>query len=121
MHAGHRTTLIALAAALAGWPASAQAPEQPRPEAAEAFPPPVSAVEVTPRGRGYTVERTPLAVLSNDPDARAILDEELPGLTTHPLFPDLRGGSITSLIPIAQGMITPNTLRIIQEKLDALP
>jgi hypothetical protein len=129
MSAKTATALLALAIMLPALPATAQSlsgvqvyevpaeagPETPSP------PPEPSAVVITPSpGRGYTVEHTRLAQLTADPQARAIIDDELPGLINHPYFPELRSGSIVSLIPLAQGMITAERLRSIQARLDAI-
>ena len=71
-------------------------------------------------GTAYSVERTPLGLLANDPRARRILDEELPGLLDHASFREISGNPLARIIPPGQMAMSPQKLQTIQARLDAI-
>ncbi|MFC3582056.1 hypothetical protein [Sphingomonas hylomeconis] len=53
---------------------------------------------------------TPLATIVADPAAKAVLDQDMPGTTTHPMFEQFKGMSLNQVAPMAGGAITPEML-----------
>ena len=101
-----KTTLFAAAAALsvlAAAPAFAQAPA-PAPAAAGAL----------------SVESTPIETLVANPAAKAALDKNLPGLTTHEAYDQFKAMTLSQVAPMSQGAITPEGLKAVQADLDKI-
>jgi hypothetical protein len=57
----------------------------------------------------YTVD-TPLETIVADPAAKAVLDKDLPGLTTHAMFEQFKSMSLKQLQPMSGGKITDESL-----------
>jgi hypothetical protein len=90
--------LIAVAAALTvASPLAAQTTTPPAPASA-----PATAAK-------YTVD-TPLETIVADPAGKAVLDADLPGLTTHSMFDQFKSMSLKQLAPMSQGKITDDGL-----------
>ena len=53
---------------------------------------------------------TPLATIVADPAAKAILDKDMPGVTTHPMFEQVKTMSLNQVAPMAGGAITDEML-----------
>ena len=104
------STFAALAAlaALAAAPALAQTP-------AAAPPPPAAA----PAG-ALSVETTPIETLVANPAAKAVLDKDLPGLTTHEAYDQFKSMTLSQVAPMSQGAITDDLLKTVQADLDKL-
>lgn len=97
-----KTTLFAAAAALSvlvAAPAFAQAPA-----AAAAL----------------SVESTPIETIAANPAAKAVLDQDLPGLTTHEAYDQFKAMTLTQVAPMSEGKITPEALKTLQADLDKL-
>ncbi|MEY4249773.1 MAG: hypothetical protein RJA87_1406 [Pseudomonadota bacterium] len=67
-----------------------------------------------------TVDATPIAELADKPETKAILDKDLPGLTTHPAFDQFKGMTLKALQPMSGGVVTDEQLAAVQAGLDAL-
>lgn len=63
---------------------------------------------------------TPIRDLVADPAARAVLDKELPGLTTHAQYGVFKGMSLKKLQPLSGGLITDERLAATGAALKAL-
>lgn len=63
---------------------------------------------------------TPIQVLAADARARAVLDRELPGLTTHERYEQFKAMSLKTLKPLSGGMITDERLARVEAALQAL-
>ena len=103
-----KTTLFAAAAALsvlAAAPAFAQAP------AAAPAPAPAAA-------GALSVENTPIEAIVANPAAKAVLDKDLPGLTTHEAYDQFKAMTLAQVAPMSQGAITPEALKTVQADLD---
>jgi len=101
-----KTTLFAAAAALcmlAAAPALAQAPAPAAAPAAAA---------------ALSVEKTPIETLVANPAAKAVLDKDLPGLTTHPAYEQLKTMTLTEVAQMSQGALDDAKLKVIQADLD---
>ena len=102
-----KTTLFAAAAALSvliAAPALAQAPAAAAPAAAAAL----------------NVESTPIETIAANPAAKAVLDKDLPGLTTHEAYDQFKAMTLSQVAPMSQGAITPEALKTVQADLDKL-
>lgn len=75
--------------------------------------------QARPRAPVYTLD-TPIERLVADPRARAVLDRELPGLTTHARYNQFRGMSLKALKPFSGGLITDRRLAAVEAALAAL-
>jgi hypothetical protein len=104
-----KTKLFAAAAALtvlAAAPAFAQAPA--------AAPAPAA-----PAAAGaLSVETTPIETIVANPAGKAVLDKDLPGLTTHEAYDQFKGMTLAQVAPMSQGAITPEALKTVQADLD---
>ena len=107
-----KTTLSAAACALfalAAAPAFAQAPA----------PAPAATPAPAPAAAGaLSVESTPIETLVANPAAKAVLDKDLPGLTTHEAYDQFKGMTLAQVAPMSQGAITPEALKTVQADLD---
>lgn len=62
-----------------------------------------------PAAAKYTLD-TPIVQLVADPQAKAVLDADLPGLTTHEAFEMFKSMSLNEVVPMSQGKMTPEAL-----------
>jgi hypothetical protein len=113
-----KTTLFAAAAALtvlAAAPAFAQAPAAtPAPAAAPAAAP-------APAASGaLSVESSPIETIVANPAGKAVLDKDLPGLTTHEAYEQFKAMTLAQVAPMSQGAITPEALKTVQADLDKI-
>jgi hypothetical protein len=102
-----KTTLFAAAAALsvlAAAPAFAQAP----------------APAPAPAAGALSVESTPIETLVANPAAKAVLDKDLPGLTSHEAYDQFKAMTLTQVAPMSQGAITDAALKTVQGDLDKI-
>ena len=111
-----KTTLFAAAAALTvlgAAPALAQAPAAtPAPAAAPAAAP-------APAASGaLSVESSPIETIVANPAGKAVLDKDLPGLTTHEAYDQFKAMTLAQVAPMSQGAITPEALKTVQADLD---
>jgi hypothetical protein len=75
-----------------GWSGAASA--QSAPAAAAAAP-----------AAGFTLD-TPIEQIAADPAGKAVLDKDLPGLTTHQAYDQFKGMSLSQVQPMSQGAIS---------------
>jgi hypothetical protein len=103
------STFAALAAlaTLAAAPALAQTPAPAAPAAA-------------PAAGALSVETTPIETLVANPAAKAVLDKDLPGLTTHEAYDQFKGMTLSQVAPMSQGAITDDLLKTVQADLDKI-
>lgn len=64
---------------------------------------------------------TPVETLVATPPAKAALDADIPGLTTHPMYEKFKHESLRTLAPKFGGAITDKDLAKLQADLAALP
>lgn len=71
----------------------------------------VAPLAATARGPGqaFTLD-TPIATIAADPAGKAILDKDLPGLTSHPMYGLFKGRSLKAVQPMSGGAITDERL-----------
>jgi hypothetical protein len=63
----------------------------------------------------------PIEILVATPAAKAVLDADVPGLTTHPAFDKFKHESLRSVAPKFGGAITDKDVAKVQADLAALP
>lgn len=103
------TAFAAVLAMFAAAPALAQAP------AASPAAAPASAA-----AGALSVETTPIETLVANPAAKAVLDKDLPGLTTHEAYDQFKSMSLKQVQPMSQGAITDAMITAVQADLDKL-
>ena len=101
--------------ALALVPFAAQAAE---PTAAPAAPL-APAMPVAPATTALTLD-TPIAAIVAVPAGKAVLDADLPGLTTHESYEMIKGVSLTQLAGYAPDRLTPERLAKVSADLAAI-
>lgn len=69
---------------------------------------------------GMTLD-TPIQDIAANPAGKAVLDADLPGLTTHPAYDQFKGMSLKEVQPMSQGAITDAALAKTGADLAALP
>jgi hypothetical protein len=67
------------------------------------------------------VETTPIEALAANPGAKAVMEKELPGITTHEAYDSFKAMTLSQVAPMSQGAITDDKLKAIQAGLDKLP
>lgn len=104
-------TLAAFAAlaCLAAAPALAQTPPAAAAPAAAA-----------PGPAKLSVETTPIEALAANPAAKAVLDKDLPGLTTHMMYDQFKSMTLVELEPQSGGQLTDAMVKAVQADLDKI-
>lgn len=64
---------------------------------------------------------TPIAAIVADVNGKAVLDKDLPGLTSHPLFQAFKARSLKELQPMSGGLISDEALARTRTDLASLP
>jgi hypothetical protein len=96
---------VAIAVLVCGGPALAQSAPPAAPEASTDKP--------------LTID-TPIEVLAAIPQAKAVLDADIPGLTEHPLYDKFKGENLRALAPKFGGAISDKVVAKVQADLAAL-
>ncbi len=60
---------------------------------------------------GYTTTATPIGTLLDDADAKAVLDKNVPGLTTNPQIDMARGMTLKDIQSYAAEQLTDDVLK----------
>lgn len=60
---------------------------------------------------------TPLEKIVADPVGKAALEKNLPGVTTHPGYEQVKGMSLRQLLPVAQPVITEEKIAAFEAEL----
>ncbi|TQJ30829.1 hypothetical protein [Microbacterium sp. SLBN-146] len=68
----------------------------------------------------YDLDRTTVGELLDDPRARAIIDELVPGMSDHPMVGFARGMPAASVLQMAGGRVDPATLEQLKSRIAAL-
>jgi hypothetical protein len=63
---------------------------------------------------------TPIEQIVADPKAKAVLDADLPGVSTHQAYDMFKSMSLNQVAPMSQGKITPEALAKVQADLAKL-
>lgn len=68
----------------------------------------------------YDLDTTTLAQLLDDPAARAVIDEVVPELPSHPMIGFVKGMPVNQLIAMAGGQLDAARVATLRERLGAL-
>lgn len=63
---------------------------------------------------------TPIEALVADARAKAVLDADLPGVTTHPSYDMFKGMSLRAVQPMSNGKLTDEALKKVETDLAAI-
>ncbi|MGK6354049.1 hypothetical protein ACMGDH_02340 [Sphingomonas sp. DT-207] len=63
---------------------------------------------------------TPIEALVADPRAKAVLDADLPGTTTHPAYESFKSMSLRAVQPFSDGKLTDEMLKKVEVDLAAI-
>ena len=69
---------------------------------------------------GMTLD-TPIETIVANPAGKAVLDKDIPGLTTHPAYDQFKSMSLKEVQPMSQGAVTDDMLAKTGADLAALP
>lgn len=89
------------------------------PQAAPAAPAKAPAPAAAPAATRYSLD-TPIATIVADPAAKAVLDASVPGITSHPMYEQFKGMSLSQLAPLSGGRLTSERLAKAKADLAAL-
>jgi hypothetical protein len=64
---------------------------------------------------------TPIEQIVANPAGKAVLEKDLPGLTTHPAYDQFKGMSLKEVEPMSQGALTDDMIAKTGADLAALP
>ncbi len=73
---------------------------------AQAAPAPAPAM-----AKGPLTLDTPIEQIAANPDGKAVLDKDMPGLTTHAMYDQFKSMSLKDLQPMSQGAISDEALK----------
>jgi beta-glucosidase len=68
----------------------------------------------------FDLETTTLATLLDDPEARALLDEVVPEIATHPMLGFVKGMPVSQLLQLAGAQVPADTLEALKARIGAL-
>jgi hypothetical protein len=57
----------------------------------------------------YTLD-TPIETIAADPKGKAVLDADIPGMTTHEMYDSFKSMSLNQVQPMSNGAISPEAL-----------
>lgn len=103
------------AASIALFASAAQAQTVPTPAPAPTVPAPAAPAT----GAKFSLD-TPLGELAANPAAKAVLDKDIPGLTTNEAFDTFKGASLTQVAPYSNGKLTEAMLAQVATDLAAI-
>lgn len=101
--------LVACAVAAAVLSPAAMAQQTPAPAAAPAVAPATK----------FTLD-TPIELLIADEKAKAVLDTDIPGLSSHPALDQFKAMSLKAVQPFSNGALTDEMLKKVEADLAAL-
>ncbi len=107
-------SIVLTAALLAAAPALATTPVKPA-----AAPTPVAAPAVAAPAAKISAD-LPIEALVADPRAKAVLEANMPGVTTHPMYDSFKSMTLGQLAPMSQGQITDAVLAKVTADLAAI-
>jgi beta-glucosidase len=77
-------------------------------------------IQTAPPASRYDLETTPLSAILADPDARAVLDELVPGLAEHPMIALAAGMPVGTVLGMAVQDAGPELLGEVRARLSAI-
>ena len=80
---------------------------------------PAPAAPATTAAAKFSLD-TPIEALVADPKAKAVLDADLPGVSTHPSYDMFKGMSLRAVQPMSNGKLTDEQLKKVETDLAAI-
>jgi len=81
---------------------------------------PAPAPAAAPAAAAFSAD-TPLETVVANPAAKAVLDKDLPSISSHPAFDQFKAMSLRQLQPYAEGKITDEAIAKVDADLKAVP
>ncbi|OAN66219.1 hypothetical protein [Sphingomonas sp. TDK1] len=86
---------------------------------AQQTPAPPAAPAAAPAATKFSLD-TPIETLLADEKAKAVLDTDIPGLSSHPALDQFKAMSLKAVQPFSQGALTDEVLKKVETDLAAL-
>ena len=68
-----------------------------------------------------STDSTPIETLVANPAAKAVLEKNIRGISTHEAYEQFKAMTLTQVAPMSQGAVTDEIIKKVQADLDALP
>ncbi|MGY4397768.1 hypothetical protein ACVWZA_002965 [Sphingomonas sp. UYAg733] len=81
---------------------------------------PAAPAAVAPAAAGKFTLDTPIETIVADAAGKAVIEADLPGTTTHPMYDSFKGMSLNQVAPMSNGVITPEILTKVATDLAAI-
>ena len=79
----------------------------------------MAAAAAAPAAPKFSLD-TPIEALVADPKAKAVIEADLPGLSTHPAFDQFKAMSLRQLQPMSNGALSDEVLKKVSDDLTAI-
>jgi hypothetical protein len=89
------------------------------PAVAQTTPAPVAPAPATTPAAKFTLD-SPIETIIADPAGKAVIDKDLPGTTTHPMYDQFKTMSLNQVAPMAADKMTPVLMAKVQADLAAI-
>lgn len=89
------------------------------PAAAQTTSAPVAPAPATTPAAKFTLD-SPIEMIVADPAGKAVIDKDLPGTTTHPMYDQFKTMSLNQVAPMAADKMTPVLMAKVQADLAAV-
>ena len=89
------------------------------PAVAQTTPAPVAPAPATTPAAKFTLD-SPIETIVADPAGKAVIDKDLPGTTTHPMYDQFKTMSLNQVAPMAADKMTPVLMAKVQADLAAI-
>jgi hypothetical protein len=86
------------------------------PAVAQTTPAPVAPAPATTPAAKFTLD-SPIETIIADPAGKAVIDKDLPGTTTHPMYDQFKTMSLNQVAPMAADKMTPVLMAKVQADL----
>ena len=117
-----KSAILAAIVSLTATPLVAQTTPAPAPamhDHAMAAPDPSPVVAAPAAAAKFTLD-TPIETIAADPAGKAVLDTDIPGTTTHPMYDQFKGMSLNQVQPMSQGALTDAAMAKVKTDLAAI-
>lgn len=81
----------------------------------------MAAAPAMAQAAALSTDSTPIETLVANPAAKAVLEKNIPGISTHEAYEQFKAMTLTQVAPMSQGAVTDEIIKKVQADLDALP
>ena len=81
----------------------------------------MAAAPAMAQAAALSTQSTPIETLVANPAAKAVLEKNIPGISTHEAYDQFKAMTLTQVAPMSQGVVTDDIIKKVQADLDALP